>query len=263
MSDRVFDVPDSIEDAVLNLKGLGELITASEWRRAALVWAFTHEGRGHFASSDEKSPDGTDTISQFADRKIQGLKTRDTVRAYRKAWKQAIEDGIACDVKPGDNIQLPDAEWSNYYPGDYRKGKPGGRVGTENVATAIKADPAVREAAYQALQEVEAAEADETLAETRAKKGKSKHKPINDDDTDSPTTLIAESVGLIADLNRKADALYLALFRLREMGVNLADRPELNNSIGSIIEKLHSADEAISKPNMDDALRALIEEETR
>ena len=50
-------------------------------------------------------------LQEFADLKIEGLKSRNTIAAYRKAWKKAMDDGIACDVKPGDHIELPDAEW--------------------------------------------------------------------------------------------------------------------------------------------------------
>lgn len=108
---NTLDIPENIEDALLDLKGLGELITASEWKRAALVWAFTYEGTNQHG---KKFP-GRLSISEFADMKISGLGSRPTVRAYRKAWKKAMDDGIACDVQPGDQIELPDAEWSDYY----------------------------------------------------------------------------------------------------------------------------------------------------
>lgn len=105
-------IPESIEDAVLNLKGLGELITASEWQRAALVWAFTTDqanGRGNCGTSTALSS------RSFAALGIQGLKSDKTVRNYRRAWSQAIADGVATDVKPGDLIDLPDVEWQEYF----------------------------------------------------------------------------------------------------------------------------------------------------
>jgi hypothetical protein len=38
-------VHKSIDDAIADLKDLGELVTASEWKRAAIVWAFTEDRR--------------------------------------------------------------------------------------------------------------------------------------------------------------------------------------------------------------------------
>lgn len=86
----------------LDLKGLGELVTASEWKRAAIVWAFTEEvGRGKMPTNGHLS------VSSFAALEINGLTKRDTVAKYRKAWKLAIDNGFATDVKPGDLIDLP------------------------------------------------------------------------------------------------------------------------------------------------------------
>ncbi|SHU94023.1 Uncharacterised protein [Mycobacteroides abscessus subsp. abscessus] len=85
----------------LDLKGLGELVTASEWKRSAIVWAFTEEvGRG-------KSKCSQLSISEFAALEVIGLQSRNTVAKYRKAWKLAIDNGFATDVKPGDLIDLP------------------------------------------------------------------------------------------------------------------------------------------------------------
>ncbi|WP_019164261.1 hypothetical protein [Mycobacteroides abscessus] len=105
-------IPESIEDAVLNLKGLGELITASEWQRAALVWAFTYEGTNQ---NDACSDVNKRSLSSFASLKVTGLGSRTTIIKYRKAWKLAIDNGFATDVKPGDLIDLPDVEWQEYF----------------------------------------------------------------------------------------------------------------------------------------------------
>lgn len=89
----------------LDLKGLGELITASEWKRAALVWAFTYDAREKVNPTSGKC-----TVGELAAQRLSGL-SKNTISNYRKAWAKAMDDGIACDVKPGDNIQLPDVEW--------------------------------------------------------------------------------------------------------------------------------------------------------
>lgn len=101
-------IPESIEDAVLNLKGLGELITATEWQKAALVYAFTYDGVNQYAGKDLNRL----SVSDFA---RTGAMSKPTVIKYRKAWKLAIDNGFATDVKPGDLIDLPDVEWQEYF----------------------------------------------------------------------------------------------------------------------------------------------------
>ena len=76
-------IPQSIEDAVLDLKGLGELVTASEWKRAAIVWAFTKEGE----KGRKRTTSGAFSVRAFADLAISGLSSQDTIRKYRKAWR--------------------------------------------------------------------------------------------------------------------------------------------------------------------------------
>lgn len=78
------------------------MVTASEWKRAAIVWAFTSGAvKGH------KSTSGL-SVSDFLAHDINGLNSKTTVAKYRKAWKLAIDNGFATDVKPGDLIDLPD-----------------------------------------------------------------------------------------------------------------------------------------------------------
>lgn len=107
-----YTVPASIEDALLDLKGLGEIIIASEWRRAALVWAFTYEGTNQ---NDACSDVSKRSVSQFAALKVPGLGSRNSVAKYRKAWQAAIDDGLAEAIQPGDLIHIPDAEWLDYF----------------------------------------------------------------------------------------------------------------------------------------------------
>lgn len=85
----------------LDLKGLGELVTASEWKRAAIVWAFTHEAK---PGPGKKDRSNSLPISDFA---RTGIMSKPTIIKYRKAWKLAIDNGFATDVKPGDLIDLP------------------------------------------------------------------------------------------------------------------------------------------------------------
>ncbi|MGA7051337.1 MAG: hypothetical protein WBZ37_08670 [Mycobacterium sp.] len=126
-------IPANLDDAALDLKGLGELVTASEWKRAAIVWAFTREGkpgpRADLSTSEQIS------VSDFAELGVSGLASRTTVTKYRKAWAKAIGDGFATSVRPGDLIDLPDVEWRDYFnppvpkPDEENAGKPKPRPG--------------------------------------------------------------------------------------------------------------------------------------
>ena len=107
------DLPLDIEEAVLSLKGLGELITATEWKRAAIVWAFTEDRQGQKDTS-HRSVQGLG-LQEFADLKLEGLKSRNSVAKYRKAWQRAIDVGAAKDVQPGQRVTLPDLEWQEYF----------------------------------------------------------------------------------------------------------------------------------------------------
>lgn len=106
-----FTVPASLDEAITALEGLGALLTATEWERAAIVYAFSAEsgqGRRNDLTSVE-SPKLTPI--QFAALGIAGLKSDRTVRDYRKRWQQAVEDGDAAPVTAGETIDLPDLPW--------------------------------------------------------------------------------------------------------------------------------------------------------
>lgn len=104
-------IPASIEAAKTALDGLGKLLHAKQWERAAIVYAFTEPNGG---GSDTTPPLG---IKAFARLDIVGLRTPPDVRAYRKAWIEAMKDG-ASDVKPGQSIELPTLPWKDYYGED-------------------------------------------------------------------------------------------------------------------------------------------------
>lgn len=106
MTTRV-TIPASIDDAIGKLEGIESLLTAKGWERAAIVYAFTEERPAgnqprQMANSRHLS------ISDFADLGIAGLRTRDTVRRYRNAW---IAGGGDPNIKPGDNVELPEGDF--------------------------------------------------------------------------------------------------------------------------------------------------------
>lgn len=108
MSTETITVPASIEDAKSELTGVDSLVNASEWRRAAIVYAFT----GDFRGRPKSDRNGTLlTISDFAKLGIIGLRKRETVSYYRKRWADLVASDERYEIEPGDSITLPDISW--------------------------------------------------------------------------------------------------------------------------------------------------------
>ena len=113
-----FTIPADATAADSMAGELGEVATATEWKRAAIVYARVRvqDGQGRPSqvgkvSSDLLSP------AEYALLGIHGLRSKRTVRAYWRAWDNAVAEGLAQPVLLGDNVNLPDAEWSDYYGG--------------------------------------------------------------------------------------------------------------------------------------------------
>jgi hypothetical protein len=104
-------IPNSIEEAVKNLDGIGALLTAKQWERAAIVYAFTEpNGGGPRTGGISRQL----SIREFAELGITGLRDRSQIRLYRKAWEVAMQDG-APDAKPGDVVDLPSLPWKEAF----------------------------------------------------------------------------------------------------------------------------------------------------
>jgi hypothetical protein len=101
-------IPSSVRELATRLNYLDGLMTAAQWQRAALVFAFTQDGRGKNASS---SVFGILNCKAFAALGISGLKSHTTVERYRAAWQSAIDAGKAVPVAPGDPYREPAMEW--------------------------------------------------------------------------------------------------------------------------------------------------------
>jgi hypothetical protein len=110
-----FIIPGDAAKADTLASELGELATAIEWKRAAIVYARVRvqDSQGRLAGEKVK----TDLLSPagYALRGIHGLRSKTTIRAYWRAWDNAVTEGLAQPVSLGDTVQLPDAEWSDYY----------------------------------------------------------------------------------------------------------------------------------------------------
>lgn len=160
-------LPATIEAAKTALGAVGRLLTAKQWERAAIVYAFTkNEGKGRPANAGNPAF----TATAFAALGITGLTNRDTVADYREAWELAIADGKANEAKPGDTITLPNLPWP---PGTTsRRGSHGTEAEARAYITrnpqvaveAMKAVPAVAEAVTTAIVD------DNELANTVARK---------------------------------------------------------------------------------------------
>ena len=105
------NIPETIEAATEQLEGLGALLQASEWERAAIVYAFTHVSELGGNQHSEGHNNKTLSMNEFAAKGIVGLKTDVTVRKYHLAWQDAIDQNNAAMVTPGTSYILPIIDW--------------------------------------------------------------------------------------------------------------------------------------------------------
>lgn len=75
------------------------------------MFAWTEPGVPHLASAERTADARRLTITAFAALDITGLRSRESVARYRRAWEMAVDDGQAIAVGPGDDATLPDREW--------------------------------------------------------------------------------------------------------------------------------------------------------
>ncbi|MCX8495920.1 MAG: hypothetical protein ORN51_07035 [Akkermansiaceae bacterium] len=171
----VFKIDKSPEALLEELKGLGQLVATYEWQRACAVDALVRE--------PDEPDDGRMTPNQFAKQGVRGLKSVSAVLQYKRAYRRAVEAGLAEPAILGSTVKLPDVDWREW------AGEPDAtaawRVGGEEVAAryaeearaagttpgmavragsnkaalaaAILADPAVEKAAWEAIRKKDAA----------------------------------------------------------------------------------------------------------
>lgn len=87
------------------LAGLDGLLTAKQWERAAIVYAYTEVQVGRRNGRRPTPP--RMNLREFARRGYAGLSTNKSVEHYRNAWVAAISAGHAVPVGPGDTTTLP------------------------------------------------------------------------------------------------------------------------------------------------------------
>jgi hypothetical protein len=147
-------IPRSITAAQSRLTELGELATATEWHRAAIVATYVPQ---------------LESARAFARRGIVGLTTHETVLIYARAWLDRFDQ-----PKPGGKVTLPTDPWPTTALEDHRYNSVDDReaiiraaeadgTGASKavdiaknkaaLAAAIKGSPAVAAAAAQAVAE--------------------------------------------------------------------------------------------------------------
>lgn len=108
-------VPASLDEAIADLNGLGSLLTAKQWSRAAIVYAFTEPDNGaRRAQTKSEDSDLGYSYKAFAALGITGLRDEETVAWVHGAWQDAIDDGQAVPSAPGDSVTLPEREFPKH-----------------------------------------------------------------------------------------------------------------------------------------------------
>lgn len=148
-------IPMSLDGIVADLNGIGALLTAKEWHRAALVYAITKRpGKGTYVADlgNDNSIISKISCEEFARLGITGLSHHMTVAVYHDAWQFAINAGEAKPVNLGDEVELPSMPWP---PTDPRTGSFQQRIVTQ----VRNAEPETRaQIACELLSEPEVAE---------------------------------------------------------------------------------------------------------
>jgi hypothetical protein len=221
----VSNIPKTIEGAASRLDRLGGIVTASEWERAAIVFAFT-EPVGQGKRTDLGNVPEVMSYGQFAGLNIHGLRDHKTVKVYHDAWASAVEktkrkrNGRVYPVSPGDPFVAPDLEWppTGHTTGSFEKqlaGKspeakaeiaskllaepdvaPAVKVPAEKIKADYKADPKVRSKVDEAREE-------------RIQDLASKSRGKITDPQPEPVTILDEAVsamdGVVEEAGRRED----------------------------------------------------------
>lgn len=105
-------VPATLDDTVSDLNELAGMISGDRWKTAAFVYAWTEPTSGGRPGKVDKN-DHFLTLEGFAELGIRGLKTRVTVRKYRRAWEQAVQEGRTEAAEPGKRVRYPDKDFED------------------------------------------------------------------------------------------------------------------------------------------------------
>ena len=110
-------IPRTIGAAERKLNSLGELATATEWERAAIVAAYVKPRAGQGRRQPLSIPTEVGVSAKaFADLGIHGLTSHGTVLLYVNAWLNILdEDGNIVGQRqrpePGKSVEIPTEPW--------------------------------------------------------------------------------------------------------------------------------------------------------
>lgn len=113
---EVMRAPASLDEAVRTLTDLGALTTATEWRRAALVYMLTTPSKGGRPSENmRENPQVSElSLKAFSSLGLPGLRDRGTITKYRKRWEQAMDEAGCSEPEPGQEFLLPGPDYPWY-----------------------------------------------------------------------------------------------------------------------------------------------------
>ena len=103
-------IPDDIGDVQSKLNTLGNLLTSSDWARAAIVRAWVYKGKGGPRTGRVLSQF---SMREFAELGIQGLSTKDSVSYYWHAWEDKSEKPTPIKGELIDLPEKPFPEWES------------------------------------------------------------------------------------------------------------------------------------------------------
>jgi len=106
--DRVSTIhlPETIDQAIIQLTGVESLLTATQWERAAIVYTFT-EVTDKPGPKSSVSSDRSLSFAEFAALGIAVLKSKNTVQRYHQLWAEHGDTSI----QPGGQVELPTIHW--------------------------------------------------------------------------------------------------------------------------------------------------------
>jgi hypothetical protein len=107
-----FVIPANPDDALALLGEVSSAFLRNGWKRTALIYALTYEGENN---SGGIAPDGRLSTSRFAELEYIGLKSQNSVVVQRRTWALAMRDGLVGEVRLGESVPIPDADWLEYF----------------------------------------------------------------------------------------------------------------------------------------------------
>lgn len=103
-------IPATTDELRSSLDGLGKLLTAKQWERAAIVYAWTSDDTPQGPRRSVARTSHTRlSFREFSELGIAGLRSKDTVALYHRTWR---DNGGDTSIERGSVVaQLPTADW--------------------------------------------------------------------------------------------------------------------------------------------------------